>query len=569
VTTDQPLSILLLADDQKGSAGTIHEHIDALRRLSRHRVTVFNPRGITTTRRLNLEAFDVVVIHYSLVVIWDDYLPAAVRDAVAAYDGLKVQFIQDEYRWVDRICTAIRDLGIHVLFSVVPEATAQEIYGRRLPNTEILHTLTGYVGHSLAATRPPALPVRPIDVGYRGRSLPYWLGRLGHEKVEIGRRFLECAAGTGLRCDIAWTESARIYGRAWSTFLGSCRTVLTSESGASIVDFDGSAEAAVKRYVAAHPTAGYEEVERDVLTPFLGGPEIATISPRVFEAAAHRTGLIMFPGRYSDIVEPWRHYIPLAKDFSNFNEVAERVRDTDFLESITRVAHEDLIASGHYSYAKFIETFDDAVAARAKHRHHTTPSARMLKIEELLNGRGYRVSTTYWIARNVILRALAIRYSLRWPTLRRLTFRLATKDSREDLLRLAVLTGVQTGTLVPATGPFAVSPSFDADTGRLVLTSRLHELPGQPDGATVAAVERAVHEGALTEIVWNHATVGQYVGFRLTPFRKRIQFDVGRYDAYGIYRFDELLRATRDDPVLLLNALRPLVSPRTYRGGDD
>ncbi|HZT90910.1 MAG TPA: hypothetical protein VFA05_02630 [Gaiellaceae bacterium] len=561
--TAEPLAVLLLADDQKGNAGTVHEHIDALRRLSRHRVTVFNPRGISSPERLDLGAFDVVVIHYSLVLIWDDYVAPALREALAEYDGLKVQFIQDEYRWVEMMCAAQRAVGINVLLSVASESAASFMYAERLPETEIVHTLTGYVAPALEQLATPPTASRPLDVGYRGRSLPYWLGRLGYEKVAIGRGFLERAPGLGLRCDIAWTENARIYGRAWSTFLSSCRSVLASESGASIIDVDGAAEAAVKAYIAEHPLADYVEVERNVLRPFLGGPEIATISPRVFEAAAHRSALVMFPGSYSEIVEPWRHYIPLEKDFSNIEEVGRLIRDDSFLGQLVESTHRDLIASGKYAYRSFVEEFDELLAARATPRGRHVPSRLALKAEEIVSGRGYWISTVYWFARHVILRGFAIRYSMRWPALRRLAPRLAAGDSREDLLRLSVLTSVQMGTLIPATGPFTVTAAFDPDAGRLILTSNPHGTDTRlaNRGTVASEVERAVREDRLKEIVWNHATVGQYVGLHLSPLRKRIQFDVGRYDSYGIYRFDSLLKATRSDPALLLDALRPLLAP--------
>src|SRR5262249_32803572 len=249
-------------------------HIQAFRRHSEHDVALFNPRGLRRSRFLDMKRFDVVVIHYSIVVIWDDYLSPQFRDEIAAFDGLKVQFVQDEYRFVDAITDEMRRLEIDLLFSVAPESQWPAIYGDRLPKTEVLPTLTGYVPAELAARDAASLGSRPVDVGYRGRSLPFWLGRLGFEKVEIGRAFQALARGTGLRCDIAWTESARIHGERWNDFMASCRTMLASESGSSFVDFDGSIERSTRAYVAAHPSATYPDVERDILQRFAGGPMI-------------------------------------------------------------------------------------------------------------------------------------------------------------------------------------------------------------------------------------------------------------------------------------------------------
>lgn len=565
----RPLSILLLADDQRGAPATIHDHIGAFSRYSRHRVSVFNPRNLGRSRFLDLDEFDVVVIHYSLVVIWDDYFSPWFREQVARYSGLKVQFLQDEYRWVDDVTETMRSLGIDVLYSVVQPETVAAVYGDRLPDTEILFTLTGFVPEGVAGRRVPPFAARPIDVGYRGRSVPYWLGRLGNEKIEIGRGFLRTAASRGLRMDVAWSENARIYGDRWFEWMASCKTMLTSESGSSIVDYDRSAERAVRDYLSAKPTASYEEVDAEVLARFAEGPVINTISPRVFETAAMRTGLIMFPGEYSGIVAPWEHYLPLEKDFSNVDEVVERIRDPGFFERLTGTAYEDLIASGRYSYRRFVEGFDLAVEERVgeSRRRGRFPSTR-LRVEQMSTGRSYHVSSLYGLARSALLGWVGLKHSLRRPALRRLAV-LAQKRRPgshggetslwDDLLRLALLTSVQTGQLVPASGAFRVHATLE--DGRLTFTSRPAGEPLQPRPAAGAAA--AIREGSLREIVWNHAAVGQYVTLPLPLTEKRISFDVGRYDAYGVYRFDRLLAIAHDDPDLAFAALEPLLTPET------
>lgn len=561
----RPLQILLLADDQRGAPATIHDHIGSFSRYSRHRVHTFNPRNLGRSRFLDLDHFDVVVIHYSLVVIWDDYFSPWFRDRVARYDGLKVQFLQDEYRWVDRITAVMRSLGIDVLYSVVPPDGVAAVYEDRLPETETLFTLTGYVPDSLVGRETPLLRDRPIDVGYRGRSLPYWLGRLGYEKIEIGRGFLARSDALGLRTDIAWSENARIYGSRWFSWMASCRTMLASESGSSIVDWDGAAEQAVRAYLAEHPTASYEEVESRVLAPFADSPGINTVSPRVFETAAMRTAMIMFPGEYSGVVRPWEHYIPLAKDFSNIEEVADRVRDAAFLEELTTRAYDELIRSGRYSYARFVAQFDDDMEERATGpRRDGRFPALLLRAEQASTGRSYHISVLYNLARAGLLAYVGLKHSLRRRALRRLTLLAHRRRDTappgvptlwDDLFRLALLTSVQEGALVPASESFRVVASV-AD-GSLTFTSR-STTDESPD-AVADEVATSLRNGELREIVWNHAAIGQFVTLPLPLVRKRISFDVGRYDAYGVYRFDQLADIAREDPDLVLAALTPLL----------
>ena len=109
-------SILLLCDDRPSHAPNVLEHIGAFLRFSRHDVDLFNPRGIGRSRFLRLTDYDAVVVHYTIV----PYLSEWFREQIGRFDGLKVQFMQDEYRQVDAMTAAIRRLGIHLLFTSVP-----------------------------------------------------------------------------------------------------------------------------------------------------------------------------------------------------------------------------------------------------------------------------------------------------------------------------------------------------------------------------------------------------------------------------------------------------------------
>jgi hypothetical protein len=380
------LSILLLCDDRPGKANTIHDHVESFRRYSRHQVRTFNPIDMSRSFALELGEFDAVVIHYSLVLSLDRYVGKDFRDKLKRFRGLKVQFMQDEYRWIDRATAASREIGLDILFTVAPEPAASQLYDSRLPGVRRILTLTGYVPESLEHLSRRPLRERLVDVGYRGRDLPYWGGSLTHEKQWIAQGFLERAPRYGLRTDIAWREEDRIYGDRWLDFIASCRATLGTESGASIADFDGGVERAVKAFMQQHPGASFEEVHGAVLGPFEGNVTIKAISPRVFEAAALGTALVMFRGDYSGIVSADEHYIPLEKDFSNMDEVVAKLKDDAFITRLVERAHTDLVSSGRWSYARFIHEFDDVVAesAKAAHGHAFAPRHRIATMERAL-----------------------------------------------------------------------------------------------------------------------------------------------------------------------------------------
>jgi hypothetical protein len=89
------------------------------------------------------------------------------------------------------------------------------------------------------------------------------------------------------------------------------------------------------------------------------------ISPRVFEAAAMRTPMILFTGRYLGLIEPDEHYIELKKDFSNIDAVLGRLDDLDGLERLADRTYDRLVGSGDFSYRRFVERIDACLFRKA------------------------------------------------------------------------------------------------------------------------------------------------------------------------------------------------------------
>jgi len=71
--------------------------------------------------------------------------------------------------------------------------------------------------------------------------------------------------------------------------------------------------------------------------------------------------LVLFEGEYSGVLEPNRHFVPLKKDFSNFEEVVAKIKDEGLRREIAATAYREVVASGKYSYRSFVERFDEVV----------------------------------------------------------------------------------------------------------------------------------------------------------------------------------------------------------------
>ncbi len=354
------LNILFIARLVGGEASTIRDHCRSFEAYSRHSYVYVNIFKANASDLIELDAFDCIVIHYSVYSLSQTFLHPTWIAAIARSKAFKIMFIQDEYRLVNAFSAKMRELRIDALFTCVPYDEIEKAYPESsLPNVHKISNLTGYVPEGLELCEPLDSARRPVDVGYRGRDLDYWLGELGQEKSLIARGFLRHALPAGLACDISCKEEDRIYGHRWLEFLKSCRCVLGTESGASVFDFTGGIEADVRAFLNGKPDAAFREAQELFFKDKEGLITLNQISPRVFESVACGCCLVMFEGEYSGVVKPDLHFIPLKKDFSNIEDVLAKVKDREYVSAMARRAYQDVIVPGKYSYKSFVVSFDN------------------------------------------------------------------------------------------------------------------------------------------------------------------------------------------------------------------
>jgi hypothetical protein len=351
-------NLLCLYNSYQTYTDTVYQHVSALGKHSRHRV-FFAHHDQDVLYKVDLSRFDAVIIHYSVRLPYNQISPAWI-EPLANFPGCKALFIQDEYDHTHRSWYWIQKLGIQLVFSVVPDQNLPIIYPtKQFPSTRFVSVLTGYVPDSfpLSSNLPPPSQ-RTCWLGYRGRPLPIRYGRLGQEKIAIGAMVKEWCETHNIKCDIEWSEEARIYGPAWFKFIAGCRAMLGSESGCNVFDWEGDLEQKIKAYRDRYPQASEESIYGAVVAPTERNGLMNQISPRVFETIALRSVLILFEGNYSGVLEPGRHYIALKKDGSNLRDVFAQLQDGKIVDSISDRAYSDIISSEKYSYKKFVGRID-------------------------------------------------------------------------------------------------------------------------------------------------------------------------------------------------------------------
>ncbi len=344
------------------NAPTILEHVNAFAAHSQFNVWTVNTEGGFPPALRSLR-FRVILLHYSLFGYWPNL---QLSDSFLRYlsecgRSYKIAFFQDEYQFCQQRFGFVNRYGIDSVYTLVEPELFDAVYRRYTGVQSLIYTIPGYVSDDLVERgRKLGKPdeVRRIDIGYRGRRLDYSMGRGAQEKSQIAHLFLERSRGLDLRLDIGIEESERIYGEGWYKFLADCRGVLGVEAGVSIFDLEDRVRIGCEQMLSENPGLSFDAVSRKLIRHWEGNIYYRTISPRHFEAAALGVCQILFEGRYSGILQPMEHYIPLKKDFSNFDDVIRLFRDESVRKRLTDNAYRDLIASGAYSYKHFVEDFD-------------------------------------------------------------------------------------------------------------------------------------------------------------------------------------------------------------------
>jgi hypothetical protein len=347
---------------------TTADYLHAIKSFSGYDVSYLH---VTHSAYINIDldaaGYDIVFQNYCARFCFEGYVSPSYSRALKHFRGLKVMAVQDEYDHTDRLKSAIKEHGFHIVLTCVPQDQIEKVYPRsEFPGIEFVSVLTGYVSDGFDEARPHALPLakRPITIGYRGRDIGPKYGQLGFDKFEIGRRMKLICDARGIDNDIAMDDASRIYGPAWLEFIGNCRAMLGSESGSNVFDFDGSISAkltAMTKRLGRVPK--YEEFKSDI-GDRESQIEMGQISPRVFECAVMRTPMILYRGRYSDAIVPDEHYIALERDFSNIDDVLQRMEDLPALKAMSDRAYDHLVTSGNFGYRGYCRTLREKFEAR-------------------------------------------------------------------------------------------------------------------------------------------------------------------------------------------------------------
>ena len=158
-----------------------------------------------------------------------------------------------------------------------------------------------------------------------------------------------------------------------------CRCMLGCLGGASLHDPNGLLREQIDSYVERFPMASYEEVEARCFSGKDDSLKLFALSPRHFEAAMTKTCQVLVEGDYHNVFHPGTHYIEVKKDFSNIEDVLEKVKNSDYCSKIAENTYRDVVLSGRYHYNQFVKEVVDHVHKQSKNEDRKKTSMLIWK----------------------------------------------------------------------------------------------------------------------------------------------------------------------------------------------
>jgi hypothetical protein len=318
-------------------------------------VNVMTRRGrLATHAALKTRRFDAIIVLHS-VLSNEGVIFGRLLDALAHHRAPKAYFIGNEYKLMPQKMEFCERIGVSLLVTMMHSERVHELYRQRLgcAVTEIPSA-----GVDTDVFFPATdLSTRPIDIGMRAFDEPFHLGH--QDRRAIGMHFVEHAEAYGLNVDISFSADDRFTAPEYAAFLNRCRGQVGTEAGGEFFELSDDLFRRVLAYTTDHPNTTLDELWPLFFADYGNGVRARSITGRHAEAAATKTVQILFEGGYSGLFEPDVHYLCLAKDFSNVDDVLARFRDDDCARTVAENAY--AVATEELTYERLLGRFLEAL----------------------------------------------------------------------------------------------------------------------------------------------------------------------------------------------------------------
>ena len=311
---------------------------------------------------------DVVVLHTTLLslrygsealyVYFRKRLQWMERD-----NTLKLAFPQDERYFNEYLQDWLNALGGSVhLYSVFGKDSEvlNKIYPKLSSKVTVMPCLTGYISDYDLSIEASDWQKRRLDILYRAKRLPPWVGRYGQLKTKIAEELIRICQKTSLNTDVSIEKKDIFLGRDWMNVLRESKYLIGCEAGGSALDPNGlitKFSNQVKTRTGRFPS--FNEID-DQFSKDWDGHEFRAMGPKNLEAVVSKTCQVLVAGEYSGVLVANRHYIPVKEDLSDLDDVLSALND-ERGQQIAETAYQEIALNKVFTYQGFISEVSDRI----------------------------------------------------------------------------------------------------------------------------------------------------------------------------------------------------------------
>lgn len=393
------MNIGIIASLHKDTASTVYDSIECFSKYGNNNYFLVPLIGGDIYQ--DITTFDALIIHYSCIAYpYRYHLPISAISSLKIKDfkEIKIALVQDEQRAVLDRLKFLNEIEVSHVFSVANEDLHEILYSSQVRNFTVSTVLTGYVSekHLALAKQNVALIDRKLDLLYRGRNLPSWMGKSAALKGQIQDIIAVNPRMQKYNVSASSTEKSRVYGEDWFKLLLKAKVSIITPSGSDFIDFDGKY---LENWVEKSNTnLDYcrEPVEH----------KYQVISPRYFDSVAAGNYLAITPGQYSQIPIDGTYSL-VGHELEELPDVIEFTKTAEG-QKIVELSKSKILGNEKYHYKAYVALVEEKISSLISSSSDPVSLLEKNSIEffnqSKLNKKFIRL-IKYWLPKKILMNA--------------------------------------------------------------------------------------------------------------------------------------------------------------------
>ena len=299
---------------------------------------------ISDIKKIFLKKYDCIIILHSAFSN-TCHVPHYLQKILELKKSFKVYFIGNEYKHMPEKMKFTKQINANLFITQTHLPQVIKLYKDHL-KINVSYINSGGLDEEVFYPKIN-FDDRKILIGYRSYLEPEYFGH--QDRLDLYNFLKKFSVRSTLNYDLSVRAEDRFAYIDWSNFLNKCKCLVSSNTGYSYFSLNDD----LRNKVNNSNLKNFSEIYDKFFKNSPKGVEWRALTGKSIEAAGCKTAQILVEGDYGEHFKPNVHYIPLKKDFSNFEECIEKLNNKNIVNSIIENSY--TIVKENYLYEHHIK----------------------------------------------------------------------------------------------------------------------------------------------------------------------------------------------------------------------